>query len=530
MTLPRRIWNVSTIMLLLLFLLSARLVYWQVVRDELEAPIFRPIGSAETSDIRLIKNLDFETLQNFSELPQPAQQRAAAMLANIERGAILDRNGRPLAFDAQSDDGQLFRFYTEPSMAPVLGYTSAFRLGLTGAEQAFNETLLGLDRFDADLSQLIHTPIQGNDIFLTLDSHVQRVAVDALGGRAGAVVVLDGVSGEVLAMASTPTFDPNRILEQEYAASLGDCPQQPCASPLINRATQGLYTPGSIWKTVTLLTALDSGLVNRDTVFDFGEPRRGPGGIYYVYHVDGAEIIDPNHDERQLNLTLSYAFSANAAFARMGNELDPQTYINYATRLGFGEGAGPTPLEIETAETQLAADLQELINNNVLQAATGFGQGELLVTPLSMATMLTSVVNQGDLVQPHLLMRIQSPSGNVREEVTRELWQEGVISPDTAQTAVDIMVESGRRASGAANALPGMTVGGKTGTAQLGGDLPPHAWYTGFVHNGERTVVVSVVVEYGGEGAAVAVPIFARVAAAALNELGEPVQEVIPAP
>src|SRR5690606_36419509 len=179
-------------------------------------------------------------------------------------------------------------------------------------------------------------------------------------------------------------------------------------------------------------------------------------------------------------LVLSYAFSANAAFARMGDELDPQTLINYATRLGFGKGAGPIPLEIETTNTQLAGDLQELINNNVLQAATGFGQGELLVTPLSMAVMLTSVVNQGDLIQPHLLMRIQSPSGNVREEVTREIWQEGVVSPGTAQTSVDIMIESGRRGSGAANSLPGMTVGGKTGTAQLGEGLPPHAWYTGF--------------------------------------------------
>lgn len=527
MTLPRRIWHVGTMMLLLLFLLSARLVYWQLLREELKPPLFRPIVSAAPAEGRLIKRIDSETLERFSDLPQPAQQRAAALLAQIDRGAILDRHGQPLAFDEVGEQDTVERRYPLPAAAPVVGYVSRFGLGLAGAELAFNEELLGLDRLDSNFRRMINRPIDGSDVYLTLDSRTQAAAVEAMAGRPGAVVVMDGVGGGILAMVSNPSYDPNRILDPEYAEEILNCPGGDCPA-LLNRATQGLYTPGSTWKTVTLIAALDSGQVTPETVFDFGEPRRGPDGIYYVYEVDGAEVIDPNHDERRLNLVQSYAVSANAAFARLGDEMPPQSMIDYTTDLGFGEASGPTPLEIGAGETQIAADLQELIDNNVLQAATGFGQGELLVTPLSMAVMVTAVINQGDIPQPHLMWRVEAPSGRIQEQAGRQLWREDVMRPETAQLVADMMVEAARRSTGVSGSIPGVTIGGKTGTAQLGGDQAPHAWFIGFAHDGQNTVAIAVVAENAGSGSRVAAPIFAQVAQAALQHLAQPPEEGAP--
>jgi peptidoglycan glycosyltransferase len=527
MTLARRIWHVGTIVVFFLFLLSARLVYWQLVRgDELRPVIFNPIRSAPQSEERLVKRIDETTLQELESLPLPVRQRTEQILAEIKRGSIYDRNGRLLAYNVDEAGGGSTRFYTEPALAPVVGYVSSFGLGIAGAERGFNETLLGLDRLGARIGRLVHQPIVGSDVYLTVDSGLQRAAVEALAGRPGAIVVLDADDGAVLAMASVPTFDPNRILDAEYAGALLNCATPECSNALLNRATQGLYTPGSTWKTVTLITALDSNQVTPATVFDFGQQRTGPNGPYYVYEVDGAVVVDPNHAEAQLDLAGAYVKSANAAFARLGDEMAPETMIGYAARLGFGEEVEPPPLEIPTSQAQVANDLDELRNNNVLQAATGYGQGELLVTPLHMALLVTAVVNDGDIPQPHLLLRAESPSGNVVRGAEREYWREDAMRPETAQQ-VEAMMSAVLRS--AANAIPGATIGGKTGTAQLGGDLAPHAWFIGFARKGEQTVVIAVVMERGGPSR-LAIPLFIQVADVALNHLGEPVPEVVPAP
>lgn len=516
MTLSQRIWHVGTAVLLLLLLLSLRLVYWQVVRgDELQPVVLNPLRVGVTDEDRMIKELDAGTLTRLDTLPQPVVQRTQALLANITRGTIYDRNGRALAYETDDAANGRGRVYTEPSLGPVLGYVSGLRLGVMGVERSFNETLLGLDRLDSQVSQLLHQPIMGSDVYLTIDSQIQQAAAESLGNRRGAIVVLDS-NGAVLAMVSAPTFDPNRILDPDYAAALVACQAPECQGALLNRATLGLYPPGSTWKTVTLMAALDSGQVTPETVFDFGEPRRGPEGTYYVYEVDGAEIVDPNHPERRLNLVRSFAVSANAAFARMGHEMSPTTFVEYANRLGFGRAEG-LPLEIPASPAQLANDPQALYTNNVLRAATAFGQGELLTSPLSMALVVSAVINNGNIPQPHLLLRVEGPDGSARQGEPADNWISSAIRPETAQQVREMMIEVVRNGSGVRAAVSGLTVGGKTGTAEIGGGLPPHAWFAGFAADGERTVIIAVIVENGGEGADVATPIFARVAATALR-------------
>ena len=538
MNLDSRIWKLGNVFTGLLLLLTLRLVYWQMLRgSDLQLVTTNPLravqeyvdpqsGGEDQPEEMLVSG---QTLQNMQKLPQPLVQRAIDLLNTITRGSIYDRNNRLLAYDQAVEDGAPQRFYAEPSLAHAVGYVSGLRTGISGLELFYNEALLGLDRADAQFAQLLHQPIRGSDLILTIDSHVQRAAETALEGKTGAVVVLDGQSGAILALASAPRFDPNRMNDQEYISGLiSACETNPqCQSAFLNRATQALYPPGSTWKTIILIAGLDSGQITPKTIFDFGKAIQGPDGPYYVYRVDGHDIPDPNHKEAKLDLTMSYARSANAAFARIGDEMPPEILIDYARRFGFSPAGGDIfPLEIEFSPAQLAEDTGSLYEDNVLRAVTAIGQGELLTSPLNMAMIVLAVLNDGDLPLPYLVQSILPPSGEAAPASHATL--NDLMRPETARTVHDMMVAVVKDGSGRKAAVEGVTVGGKTGTAQIGGSAAPHAWFMGFAEKGERSVVVVVLVENGGEGSQTAAPIFAQLAGVALNELGETVEEVVP--
>lgn len=529
MTLTRRIWHIGHVIIIVLLLLSARIVYWQLVRGQTLPPVVLDPAAAADTYQALGGGPPSSGPATFDDLPQPVVQRTRAFLAGITRGTIYDQAGRPLAYDYEQPDETKARFYTEPSLAHVTGYVSGLRTGVTGIEHSFNETLLGLNRFDTRLGRLVHRPVTGSDVYLTIDSRTQRAAAEALGNRAGAVVALDAESGAVLAMVSRPGFDPNRVQDPRYITNLlADCGTNvDCRSAFVNRAAQGLYVPGSTWKTVTLVAALDSGFATPETIFDVGPPLQDDQGQYYAYWVDGGVVVDRNHPEAVLDLQRAYVTSANAVFAQLGDELGAETMVQYGQRLGFGREEAP-PLEIETSAARLANDLAALEQNNLLRAVTAIGQGELLASPLSIALMVSPVVNDGDIPEPHLLASVRQPSGAVWRGEPRPIWIEDVMAPETARQVRRMMVALVEKGSPAA--VPGLTVGGKTGTAEVGDGQAPHAWFAGFAENEARTVVIAVVVENGGQGGSVAAPIFARVADAALNQYGEPVEEIVPPP
>ena len=513
MNFERRVGLLASAAGLIVVVLALRIVYWQMLRaDQLLPAWLNPSLLADSSG-RSPGPTDL------NGLPQPLLQRSAVLLSEITRGPIYDRNGVLLASDQPGPDGTPRRFYAEPSLAPVLGYTSAYRTGLAGLELSENETLLGLDRIDARFDELLHQPVVGSSLTLTIDSALQRSADRMLAGKAGAAVVLDAKTGAVLAMASSPHFDPNQVLDEGYAAGLESaCGGAPtCSAPFLNRATQALYTPGSIFKTVVLIAGLDTGQLQPDMVFDFGKPRTGPSGTYYVYNVTGGgTIVDYNHREARLSLAQSFADSANAAFAKIGDEMPPAVLVQYAERFGFSAQAGKTlPFEIDTSSSQLATSVQDLYSNNMLRASTAIGQGQLLTSPLNMAEVVLAVVNGGNLPEPYLVQRVQDPSGRVIRQHAQQL-EHGLMKPETAQVVQNMMVGVVKNGTGWNAAVPGLVTGGKTGTAQLGGNAAPHAWFAGFAQGKDRGVVIAVVIENGGEGAYTAAPIFARLAKQAL--------------
>jgi penicillin-binding protein A len=510
MNLGKRIGLLGNLAAALLVICSLRIVYWQMIRGDALLPVWLnpfPIN-AGTGGANVPVDLN--------QLPQPAFQRVTTFLKRVMRGSIYDRTGRLLATDQTGNNGDLTRSYTEPSLASIVGYTSRYRTGLNGLELTENVTLLGLDRLDSRLAQLLHQPIVGNSLRLTIDSDLQRAADAQLSGKAGAVIIMDAHSGAILAMASAPHFDPNRILENGYAANLvASCSGAPaCSAPFINRATQALYPPGSTFKTIMLIAGLDSGQLKADQVFDFGKALTGPTGDYYVYHVNGGGIIpDYNHKQQTLNLEQSFDLSANAAFAQIGDEMPADTLIDYARRFGFSPlDANFLPFELETSIPSLAQNPSELKSNNMLRASTGIGQGELLTTPLNMGMVVLTVENDGNMPLPYLIESTVDPSGKITAGISHPQVHKSVIKPETASTVRQMMISVVKNGTGLSAAVPGLVVGGKTGTAQLGGSAQPHAWFIGFAEGKERSVVIVVVVENGGEGSAAAAPIFAKLA------------------
>jgi peptidoglycan glycosyltransferase len=572
MTLERRVWRMGIVFVLLLLLVSFRTVYWQLVGGPTASPDIPTEVAAglQGKDGNQAAAPGLETVTSGvtpeavtvvvpTEIPTPT---LTVDIAAIGRGVIYDRNGRRLAYDVQDGNGNLARFYSEPALAHVVGYVSGLRLGVAGIERSYDRQLfdlenlekLYLDSLDRQrrpgptsrnaqsrlylplisktqvLEGPVERPIRGNDVYLTIDSRVQRAAAQALSGKAGAIVVMDARTGALLAMASSPAFDPNRILDPDYVHELESCNGSVnCRQALFNRAAQGLYPPGSTWKTVTLIAALETGQVTAETVFDFGQPLRdGSGRLYYVYTVDGFSIRDPNHQERRLDLARSYAVSANAAFARMGDEMPADVMIEYAARLGFGRPEDPVPpIGIDASAARLAVDPQQLARDNPLRASTAIGQGELLASPLSIALMTAAVVNDGDVPIPHLVQSVKDPAGDLLAGEPTSHWIQDAMRPETAEQVRAMMIQVVRNGSGYRANVPGFVVGGKTGTAQTDGDLAPHAWFTGFVQSDEETIVITVIVEHGGEGSQVAAPLFAQVADVAMRHRGEPVEEVV---
>ncbi|MGH2584091.1 MAG: peptidoglycan D,D-transpeptidase FtsI family protein [Dehalococcoidia bacterium] len=457
------------VLLLGFLVLSGGVSYWQVIRgDQLDSRSGNP--------------------------------RIAELSAREERGTIWSADGVALVHNEVGTDGRRHRIHALPSLAHTLGYVSA-TYGVSGLEETFNGDLSGT-RAGSALEQAWHdltreTP-RGNDLVLTIDSRVQRAAAAALGDRPGAVVALDPRTGAVLAMVSAPDFDAGAV-EANGEELLTD----PTA-PLVNRATQGQYAPGSVFKTVTAAAALESGQYRPDSRF------RCPSGLVVEGFVIACSNVPPGVQE--YDFAHAYAWSVNATFADIGLKIGAERLVSQARRFGFEE---PIPFDLPVTRSRLLAPGASF--NPVLLATTAFGQGELTATPLQMALVAAAVANDGRLMQPYLVQRVQASEGAVVREHQRQLWRQ-VMSQETAATLRAFMVTAVREGFSGSAAVPGVTVGGKTGTAENAPGEAPHAWFTGLAPAENPSIVVAVVVENAGQGAAVAAPIAGAVMRAALGK------------
>jgi peptidoglycan glycosyltransferase len=419
----------------------------------------------------------------------------------IPRGPIRARDGTALARSQRGRDGTYTRRYPEGNLfAHAVGY-SFLTVGRFGLEQSRNDELTGESSgVESVLDQLAGKERRGNELRTTLDPDGQRAALSALQGRRGAVVALEPATGRVRVMASTPSFDPNELRDARDTQALSD-------GSALNRTTLGQYPPGSTFKVVTAVAAIDSGKYTKDTQVDGSSPKT----------ISGAPLNNFNNEQfGRIPLTDALTNSVNTVWAQVGVDVGRQTMQKYMERFGFYERV---PVDLP-AEERGRSGVQVAGREGFVPVTSGavdlgrvaIGQGGLLATPLQMAQVASAVANDGELRTPTLTERVVDRDGRTVERIEPETESE-VMKASTAREVGDMMADVVREGTGTAAALEGISVAGKTGTAerdiQRGINTP---WFIGFAPRDTPKIAIAVTLESErGQGGVLAAPIAKQV-------------------
>jgi len=437
----------------------------------------------------------------------PYDPAVIAASRTVPRGDIIDREGNVLTHNEKDANGELYRRYSGDAISHVIGYASP-RYGRVGLELTYDAELSGLagDPLADALRKFGTNPYDPKDLHLAMSWDLQRSAVRALGRRRGAVVMLDPRNGEVLALASTPTYDASAITDQSTSQQTFEALRDDPTEPLLPRATLGRYVPGSVFKIVTAIAGLGSGAITPATTYA-EQPKAEEDGL----RVEGFRIRDGHHPQtgaKRLDLVEATEVSCNIWYALTGLETGGEQLVRYADTLGFGS---PIPFDLPTATSQVtngSGSAPGGFVDDVELANAAYGQAETFVTPIQMALVAATVANGGDLMRPRLVTAI-SGRGGTRQIGTSTMAH--VIDPNDASAIKRAMVQAvegplGRQFTTGAK-VRGVTTAGKSGTAELGGRGEPHSWFIGFAPAEAPTIAIAVLVEQAGRGAEVAAPI-----------------------
>jgi penicillin-binding protein A len=448
-----------------------------------------------------------KSLHNNADNPRLIQEEYSR-----KRGPILV-GGKPIASSvATSDSLKYKRTYASGKLyAPVTGFYSLV-YGASGIEASENSILAGTDDslFVRRVIDLVtRVPQQGGSISLTINAKAQRAAYVGLAGRKGAVAAVNPTTGAILALVSSPSFDPDLLSSHDSTAiranytRLSKDPDQ----PMLNRALRQTYTPGSTFKLVTAAAALQNGLTPESKVYD---------GAALDLPQTTANL--PNENGRpctpgQATLTDALAFSCNASFGKVGLDLGADKIAAQARKFGFDQ-AFRVPMR--SAVSEFPANL-----NPPQTAQSAIGQFSVRATPLQMAMVGAAIANRGELMTPYLVQEVRAPDLSPLA-VTKPKAIGAAMTPQSAQELTDMMVNVVEHGTGTNGAIAGIKVAGKTGTAQQGGGRRPHAWFVSFAPAENPRVAVAVIIENGGNaseisGNQLAAPIAQKVMRAVLG-------------
>jgi penicillin-binding protein A len=443
--------------------------------------------------------LDAQSLRD-----NPKNRRALIEQLQVKRGTIRAADGTLLARSEPAGAGTYRRVYTAAAkdLAHVIGF-SDIDLGQAGIERSRNDELSGnAGALDDIVDQLKGGVERGDDVRLSIDLGAQRAALAGLNGRKGSVVAIEPATGRIRAMVSVPGYDPQALLRRDTRAPLDRDPD----APLLNRATQAGYPPGSTFKVVTATAALDGGRFTPDSVVNGNSPKEISG--VPLANSGGKSFGD-------ITLTTALTFSVNTVWAQVAEQLGKGTMADYMRRFGFNSDP---PLDYPKDQTFPSGEYREgallpPTSRFVDVGRMGIGQDKLRVTPLQMAMVAATVANRGELMRPTLTQSIVDPDGRVADRVEPER-ERRVMSEKTADELRGMMENVVREGTGTAAALQGIDVAGKTGTAEIVPDQDVNQpWFIGFAPSASPKVAVAVTIEraQGGQGGTEAAPVAKQV-------------------
>ncbi len=422
----------------------------------------------------------------------PNNTRAAERLSLTQPGDVYASDGT-LIMGAEKVAEAWQATYPEPEVfCHLTGYNAR-----SGLQAGLREPLLGIGRYANGWQALIQGRLRGDDVHLTLNTEAQRVATRALQGQRGAVVALDPRDGAIRVLVSAPAYDPDLLRNPEAYELFRTDP----FSPELNRALQGLYTPGSALKVMTAAIGLQAGVVRPDTSFSCeGEELVG-----------GTRVVCPaEKGHGRLTLTEALAASCNIAFAKLGLMIGPERYRQGVKAFHLLDAADlPLP-----SKSGGMADLTGP-KGKALLAHTAYGQGETVVTPLAMARLVATIAQGGEVVQPYLVAQVRNLKGEVLQTGQgRTLGR--ACNPQTARVVAGMMARAVEHGTAESMGIRGVRVAAKTGTAQRGHGRPD-VWMLAFAPADDPVVALAVVVEAGISGSETAGPIAREVLRALLG-------------
>ena len=408
----------------------------------------------------------------------PFNARVRVYDTSVRRGSIYDANGVAINESVLTDDGIYARRYPFGALfAHTAGYSA---MGRAGLELGRNFAMYNLrwELFQRARHAVAGDAPAGNSVVTTLDAGLQEMIFDALGGSRGAVVALNPATGAVLAMVSTPSFDP-AIVNTDWLNLRDDTEN----SPLLNRAAQGLYPPGSTFKVITAAAAL---------AYD-------PALIDFTFNCTGRAVFGDNslgcwgdiaHGE--VDMRRAMAVSCNGYFAALAELIGAAAIIDAADNALFNAVIDfELPSVVAGFPMQTDATLSELIE-------TAIGQGRTTATPLNMAVLAAAIANGGVAMTPHVVDRIISPSGGT-VSTTRPTQMAVLMDADIADMLAEMMVEVVVSGTGTPAALPHIQTAGKTGTAQNETGID-HSWFIGHAPADNPQVALAIIIENTGGG------------------------------
>ena len=417
-------------------------------------------------------------------------QRTILHAAETDRGPIIVDKTAIASSEREEDSKRYVRTYSEgPLYAPVTGYFSSVGNASTGIEAAEEDVLDGQSQ--TLLGQRLRNLLtgqnrQGGGVSLTLNSQMQKAAAEALGNRKGAVVALDAQTGAVLAMYSSPTFDPNQLASSDAGAvsdAFSALSSDP-SNPLLNRAISQRYAPGSTFKILTTIALIENNLADPDMHMPSPVSTTLPGTATEVSNIESSTCGDGNP-----TLTEAFARSCNTTFVLASEKLTHTDLSDLTNRFEFGTSQ-KIPLSVTASQFPDSTDSAQL-------AMSSIGQYSVKVTPLELAMVSQTIANKGTMMRPYMISQIVDSDLQVQSE-TSPVRVGQKISPEIASQMTELMqgVVSQPYGTGTEMALPGISVAAKTGTAEVGdGSGRANAWAVGFAPADNPKIAFAVLVE-----------------------------------